>query len=133
MNDIADVDITPVNDWDQRWLWGDSLGGSVVFKPATAADPVVMFKEEVVSPDESNLPGQLYCYERCLKGGLTSGSVSQESDLFHILWNGDGVTQEHVYTLAVVNGQFALTDESSNLVVVDFPIPPREALNESID
>ena len=107
LTDIPDVDITPVNDWDQRWLWGDSLGGSVVFKPTNAVDPVVMFNEEVVSPDESNLPTQLYCYERCLKGGLTSGAVIQESDLFHIQWNSG--SEEHVYTLSVVAGQFMLT------------------------
>ncbi|MCU7842260.1 MAG: hypothetical protein KZQ93_00310 [Candidatus Thiodiazotropha sp. (ex Monitilora ramsayi)] len=121
LTDIVDVEITPVNDWDQRWLWGDSLGGSVVFKPAYAVDPVVMFKEEVVSPDENNLPTQLFCYERCLKGGLTSGAVSQESDLFHIQWNSG--SEEHAYTLSVVNGQFAFTDGNSNPVVVDFAIP----------
>jgi hypothetical protein len=123
LTDIVDVDITPVNEWDQRWLWGDSLGGSVVFKPIGAADAVVMFKEEVVSPDESNLPSQLYCYERCLKGGLTAGAVSQESDLFHILWNGNGTTQQHVYTLSVADGQFVLTDGNADPVVVDFAIP----------
>jgi hypothetical protein len=118
------VDITPVNDWEQRWLWGDSLGGSVVFKPAGSEDAVVMFKEEVVSPDEDGLPSELYCYERCLKGGMDAETVLEsESDLFHILWNGDENTQDHVYTLSVENGQFVLTDESSNPVVVDFTIP----------
>jgi hypothetical protein len=124
LSDIDDVDITPVDDWEQRWLWGDSLGGSVVFKPADSEDAVVMFKEEVVSPDEDNLPSQLYCYERCLKGGLTEDSVlGSESDLYHILWNGDSNTQDHVYTLSVVNGQFVLTDENSQQVVIDFAIP----------
>ncbi len=122
---ITPVDITPApgNDWEQRWLWGDSLGGSVVFKPVAAADAVVMFKEEVVLPGENGLPSQLFCYERCLKGGLTLGAVSQESDLFHILWNNGQTTQQHVYALSVVDGQFVLTDESSNPVVVDFTVP----------
>ncbi|MEJ2694899.1 MAG: hypothetical protein P8166_18255, partial [Candidatus Thiodiazotropha sp.] len=69
------VDITPANDWEQRWLWADSLGGSVVFKPTSAgAEAVVMFKEEVVSPSEISQPIPLYCYERCLKGSLTAES-----------------------------------------------------------
>jgi hypothetical protein len=120
LTNISDVDITPVNDWEQRWLWGDSLGGSVVFKKASADEAVVMFKEEVVLPDEDNLPSQLFCYERCLKGNLTAGAVTQESDLFHILWNNDSDPQQHVYTLDVVDGQFALTDANDNLVVVNF-------------
>lgn len=123
LTDIAHVDITPTNDWEQRWLWADSLGGSVVFKRADASEAVVMFKEEVVSPDEQNLPSQLYCYERCLKGGLELANVSQESDLFHILWNDDQNPQEHVYTLSVVAGQFVLSDANANPVAVDFAIP----------
>jgi hypothetical protein len=123
LTDVTDVDITPLNDWEQRWLWGDSLGGSVVFKPTAATDAVVMFKEEQVLPDDNNLPNQLYCYERCLKGGLTLGGVSQESDLYHILWNSDSNTQKHVYTLTVVDGQFVLTDGNDNPVLVDFAIP----------
>lgn len=120
---ITPVEITPVNEWDQRWLYADSLGGSVVFKPVGASDAVVMFKEEMVSPDETGLPSQLYCYERCLKGGLTVGAISQESDLYHILWNGDGNTQQYVYSLSVVDGQFVLTDGNGNPVTLDFAIP----------
>lgn len=123
LTDVADMDITPVNDWEQRWLWGDSLGGNVVLKPLSAADAVVMFKEQAVSPDESGLPTQLYCYERCLKGGLSASAVNQESDLFHILWNNGSSTQQHVYTLSVVNGQFVLTDGNGDPVTVDFAIP----------
>ena len=123
LTDVADVDITPLNEWDQRWLWADGMGGNVVFKPTSAPDAVVMFKEEQVSPNEPGLPTQLYCYERCLKGGLSAGDVTTESDLFHILWNGDSNTQEHVYGLSVVDGQFVLTDELSNPVAIDFEIP----------
>ena len=121
--DVPDVDITPLNEWDQRWLWGDGMGGNVVFKPAGSTDAVVMFKEEQVLPNESALPTQLYCYERCLKGGLTPGDTTTESDLFHILWNGGSTTQEHVYSLSVVDGQFVLNDNLGNPVVVDFEIP----------
>lgn len=112
------VDITPVNDWEQRWLWGDSLGGSVVIKPPADPEPVVMFKEQAVSPDEAGLPTQLFCYERCPKGGLTQGAVTQEQDLYHILWNGG--SDSHVYTLSVQNGQFVLSDGDAKPVVVDF-------------
>jgi hypothetical protein len=124
LTDIADVDISPVNEWDQRWLWADGMGGNVVFKPAGSTDAVVMFREEQVSPNESGLPTQFYCYERCLKGGLSEGDVSSESDLFHILWNGGSTTQEHVYSLSVVDGQFVLTDNLGYPVVIDFAIPP---------
>ncbi len=44
LTDIADVDITPNNDWNQRWLWADTSGGSVVFKSTSALEPVVFFK-----------------------------------------------------------------------------------------
>jgi hypothetical protein len=121
LSDIPDVDITPVNEWDQRWLWGDGLGGNVVFKPVSSSEPVVMFREEVVLPGDSNLPTQLFCYERCLKGGLVSGDISTEADLFHILWNSG--SEEHVYGLTVVDGQIVLTDALSQPVVVDFEIP----------
>ena len=123
LTDVADVDITPLNEWDQRWLWGDGMGGNVVFKPVGSSDAVVMFKEEQVSPNEAGLPSQLYCYERCLKGGLSSGAVNTEPDMYHILWNGGSTTQEHVYGLSVVDGQFVLSDNLGNPVVVDFAIP----------
>ncbi|MDJ0807382.1 MAG: hypothetical protein QNJ78_11160, partial [Gammaproteobacteria bacterium] len=125
LTDIPDVDITPANEWNQRWMWADSLGGSVVFKPADAVvDPVVFFKEEQVSPADPDLPTTLFCYERCLKGGLSENTLPElESDLFHILWNGSESTQEHTYTLSVIDGQFVLTDEMSNEVSVDFMMP----------
>ena len=121
LDDIPDSDITPTNDWNQRWLWADSLGGSVVFKSTSALEPVVFFKEDQVSPGEDGLPTQLYCYERCLKGGLTSSDgLTNEADLFHVLWN-DG-TQQHVYTLSTSNGQFVLVDENDDQVEIGFDL-----------
>jgi hypothetical protein len=121
LSDIPDVDITPSNDWNQRWMWADTLGGSVVFKSTNALEPVVFFKEDQVSPGEQGLPAQLYCYERCLKGGLTSNAgLTGEADLFHVLWN-DG-TQQHAYTLTTSNGQFVLTDENGDPVEIGFDL-----------
>ncbi|MEJ2691816.1 MAG: hypothetical protein P8166_01885, partial [Candidatus Thiodiazotropha sp.] len=62
-------------------------------------------------------------YERCLKGGLTANSVSDEASLYHILWNDDLNPQEHIYTLSVTGGQFVLKDDANNPVSIDFSLP----------
>ncbi len=114
---IDPVDITPASEWEQQWLYSDMLGGSVVFRPLTADDQVVFFKEEVLSPGES-VPTTLWCYERCLKGGLgTAITPSSEEEMYHIQWN-DGQQPPVTYTVESSNGALTLNDHEGRAVVI---------------
>lgn len=111
LTDIADVNITPTTTGEQRWMWADNLGGSVVFN----TDTVVFYKEEVVSPSDITDPITVFCYERCLKGGLdgTTVSGSNEDVLYNVLWNNG--TQEASYTITTdTNGNIVLQDAANS-------------------
>ncbi|HKJ77719.1 MAG TPA: hypothetical protein VKA64_11000 [Gammaproteobacteria bacterium] len=119
-----DVDITPTVQGEQRWMWSDSLGGSVVVK----TNAVVFYKEEVVAASDTDataLDGsKLYCYQNCLKGGITT-AASSASDLFYWTWDdGDpagNANAPYSYTVDVVDGQIKLKDDQASGAVVEVP------------
>lgn len=104
---------------DGEWLsmWSDALGGDVVYVHNSAATtPVVTFyDEEFVSTADSLFDSgavTLYCYERCLKGGLTQTDIDNDMDLFY---NYAGTA--HQYTLSAGDGKLVLTDVANDKAV----------------
>ena len=109
---------------ENLWLWSDALGGNVVYlhddSVAAAARTVTFYAEEIVGPDDalfSSNPGGLtvYCYDGCLKGGLTAldvSSASSSADLFHE-YTGTPIT----YTLTAESGLVLLADDSNGAAV----------------
>jgi len=97
---------------ESLWLWSDALGGNIVYvhddAVAAANRQVTFCGEEFVNPADATLfptpatTHTLYCYERCLKGGLQQGQVSSESDLYYAY-----AGTPFQYTLSVSNGTLA--------------------------
>lgn len=131
-------DIYPVatalslTDGQSLWLWSDSLGGNVVYNHDStilAVDrTVTMYSQDFVKPDDTTLANgaSLYCYERCLKGGLLQADVNaaaSENDLYHPAVGYDWGTNTQMgtpvqYTLSIANGKVELMD-GSNVVSLD--------------
>lgn len=129
------VDVTAtivLSDNDHLWLWSDALGGNVVYvhdgSLAAAARTVTFYAEEILGADDAlftNNPGgiTLYCYDGCLKGGLTAADVSaasNSSDLFY-QYQGTPIT----YTLDAQAGRIVLSDDSNGgapVSTVDFDL-----------
>jgi hypothetical protein len=110
------------------WLWSDALGGNVTYvqdDAVAAVDRTVTFYlEEFITPADSTLFPQgtssisLYCYDRCLKGGLTQGDINTDPTT-----PGPGIYYTYAgtpfqYTLTVNNGKVILTDDSNSNAVV---------------
>lgn len=109
-----------------NWMgfWSDSLGGSIDYvEPATGITKQAKFyAQEFVGATDAVFSGgssvMLYCYDRCLKGGLESADITAadptiggngEQDLYYP-YEGTPFT----YTLAVSNGKISLTDTTAN-------------------
>ena len=116
------VDITPSFDGGNLWLWSDGLGGNIVYvqdSAVAAADRTVTFyAEETVYPNDSTLFGAgstttLYCYDRCLKGGLTQADVAAATGEMDLYYPNDG--SAHAYTLTVANGKGVLSDANGEV------------------
>ncbi|MCW8956845.1 MAG: hypothetical protein OQL09_08180 [Gammaproteobacteria bacterium] len=106
------------------WLWSDSLGGNIAYihndSQASGERTVTFYAEEFVSPADSTLfPGStgsvtLYCYERCLKGGLDQAAIdaaTNENDLYYAY---AGTPFE--YSLSSSSGKVILRDHLNNIV-----------------
>ncbi len=129
-------DIYPVaatlslTDGQTLWLWSDILGGNITYvhnADVLAADRVVtLYSQDFVKPDDSQLTdgSTLYCYERCMKGGLTQADVNSattESDLQYPSVGWDGLAQVGTpvqYTVSIANGKLTLMD-GGNAVSLD--------------
>jgi hypothetical protein len=122
--DVVDDDVTPGVDGENLWLWSDALGGNIVYvhETAVAANDreVTFYAESFVNPDDDTFNGgnvTLYCYDRCLKGGLTQGDVDAAA-------GGNGVDDlyyasgaERTYTAEVSNGKLLLRDDTNGEIV----------------
>lgn len=107
------VDITPTTAGQNLRLWADSLGGNVVY--VYGSTDVTFYAESFVQPNDATLfpsgPTSLsvYCYDRCVKGGLTQQDVAAmngvESGLYYPT---DGTAYE--YTLTSADGKLVLLD-----------------------
>ncbi len=115
------VDITPTVAGQNLWLWSDSLGGNIVYvyDPAALTPVVTVYAEWFVYPNDAALFGggsiTLHCFDRCLKGGLTTEDVaamSTESELYYATNGAD-----HTYTLASSGGKLLLRDNANDAVV----------------
>ena len=122
--DVADDDITPGVDGDNLWLWSDALGGNIVYvhDSAVAANDreVTFYGESFVNPDDDAFNGgnvTLYCYDRCLQGGLAQNDVDTAAggngadDLYY----ASGA--ERTYTVEVSNGKLLLRDDTNGEIV----------------
>jgi hypothetical protein len=125
---VTPVDITPSVDGQNLWLWSDALGGNVVYvyHSGVQSPDVTVYAESFVQPDDATLFSgsdvTVYCYDRCLKGGLT-GAVSVESDLYHATSN-----TPYTYTLQSASGKLVLLDDLNNQAV-DASVVDLSAIN----
>ncbi len=124
--EVAVAATLSLNDNDHMWFWSDSLGGNINYvhdvSVAAGEREVIFYLEEFVGPgDDSLFAGDttsvtLYCYERCLKGGLTQGDVdgaTSEQDLYY-----EYVGTPFQYTLSVADGKVVLSDDNAADAVV---------------
>ncbi len=103
------------------WLWSDALGGNVVYvhdsSVAAGSRTVKFYGEEFVSPADAQLfPSgissvTLYCYDRCLMGGLTQNDVNAAGSDYDLYYSYAGAPR--LYTLSTANGKLTLTDNSN--------------------
>lgn len=110
------------NDGENLWFWSEALGGDVVYVHdstlAAAERTVTFYGREFLDPAHAlfaNGALTLYCYERCLKGGLTQQEVdlaTSDYDLYHS-YQGSPLT----YELTSANGKVTLMDLSNNAEV----------------
>lgn len=113
-----------LNNYYNIWLWSEALGGNVVYvhDQSVAADnrSITFYAEEFISPTDDELFANgssltLYCYDRCLKGGLTQDDVDSamyEHELFY-----QYMDSYFTYTLSQVNGKVILIDNSNGELV----------------
>lgn len=114
---ITPVDVTPATN-STIWLWSDTLGGNVVYVGG-AAD-ATYYSQEFVQPNDNALFGTntnatvtLKCYDRCLKGGITSPPAT-EAELYHAT-NSAGWD----YTVTNSGGKVIVSDYLGAPVSVD--------------
>lgn len=113
-----------LNNNDHIWLWSDALGGNIAYihdvSLANADRTVTFYGEEFVNPADSTLfptgitSVTLYCYERCLIGGLDQAAInaaSNDNDLYYV-YTGT----PFAYTLNSGNGKITLLDHLGNSV-----------------
>jgi len=115
--DVTVVGTLNLGNNDNVWLWSDALGGNISYVN-DGAFFVKFYKEEFVAPNDSTLfssgtsSQDLYCYERCLKGGLSQNDVDAASSADDLYYTYDGVNPLR-YTLSVNAGKVLLTDNSN--------------------
>lgn len=124
-----------LSDGEYMWLWSDSMGGNVTYvhdASVAANDRVVtMYSQDYVIPTDSAFGSgtsfSLFCYERCVKGGLTQSAVdamTSESDLYHTPitvtdWTTTPPTLSgppYEYTVEKANGKVSVKDHLGNTV-----------------
>lgn len=134
---VTSTVITPSASGENLWLWSDSLGGNVTYvhdSDVLAANrEVTMYSQEFVLANDSvfgastSIP--LYCYERCIKGGLTQAAVSamtMQDELYHPALSVDWGTMPptlssppYTYTAEISNGMVIVKDHNGNVVDTD--------------
>ena len=124
MTDVVDDDITPSSDGQNLWLWSDALGGNIVYVHDTGVASgdreVTFYGESFVSPDDDTVSGgnlTLYCYDRCLIGGLSQGDVdaAEAGNGVDDLYYASGA--QRVYTAEVSGGKLLLRDSTNSELV----------------
>jgi len=123
--EVSAVAALPVANNENLWLWSDNLGGNVVYvhdnSVAANSRTVTFYGQEFVAADDATLfPSgttslTLYCYDQCLKGGLTQGDVdaaASENDLYYTY-----AGTPFQYTLSISNNKVLLTDDSNSQMV----------------
>ncbi len=129
-DDVAAAAPLPLNDGQYLWLWSDALGGNITYLHDTAVTipaqrKVTLYTQDFVLPNNPLFTGvvNLYCYERCLKGGLTQTQVnamgSNESQLYHPNPMPDSTTGSvtpYTYTARLENGNLVVKDHTTALV-----------------
>lgn len=106
-------------------MWSSSLGGNVVYSHDTSvlaeqrklkyyAEAYVSSTDPTLFPS-GTLEDKLYCYEQCIKGGLTQAEVdaaASTEDLYRV-YEG----QPFTYTISLDNGRVVLTDDANGETV----------------
>lgn len=121
--EVAVATAITLTDYQSVWLWSDALGGNVVYTHdatvAAANRDVTYYAEDFISPDDALISAgglTLYCYDRCLKGGLTQTDVTNaagnSNDLYH-QYNSAAFS----YTLSSNGSKLVLTDTTNNTEV----------------
>ncbi|WP_428622312.1 hypothetical protein [Sedimenticola sp.] len=122
---VPDTTITFNFDGEQIWMWSDLLQGSVVYTWDSTVAPttVTLYSDETVFPGDATEFGSgpitLFCYDRCLKGGVTQNAIDTAIDESVLFYTTDGT--EYTYTLTSTGGRLILTDNNGAApAAVDF-------------
>ena len=125
--ETPEVDVTAILnllDHETISFWSDALNTNVVYTQDNSVAPgartVTYYGDEYIYPGDANLFANsndvtLYCYERCLIGGLTQADVDAASDDDDLLYAYAGTPFQ--YMLSSTNGKLVLTDVSNNMEV----------------
>ncbi|MDH5516929.1 MAG: hypothetical protein OEY36_03790 [Gammaproteobacteria bacterium] len=111
-----------LTDYQSVWLWSDALGGNVVYTHDSAIAAVnrnvTYYAEDFISPDDSLIASSgltLYCYDRCLKGGLTQANVDAASSSNDLYYQYNYASPSpFVYTLSSNGSKLILTDNANS-------------------
>ena len=122
------VDVTPSVDGTTLNMQSDALGGQVIFvydSSVSAANwTITYYTQDFINSADSTLfpngatTATLYCYDRCLKGGLTAMDVTNatsEQDFYYP--TSFTLGSPYTYTATVSSGKVTLTDDSNSQVV----------------
>lgn len=116
------VDVTPTNPGESLNMHSDALGGDVIY---VAGDSTITYytQDFINAGDDlfsSTSSVTMYCYDRCLKGGLTDTDITNavnnnngDQDLYYA-----NSSSGYAYTANVVNGKLIVKDQ--NGLTVDF-------------
>jgi hypothetical protein len=112
------VDVTPSADGTSLFMWGETLGGNIVYVhngAPSATSAITFYGQETVYPNDAALASgmTLKCYDRCLKGGLTDAAVNGQADLYYPSSYEMGYAGPYLYTLEVSGGKVAMTDQGN--------------------
>ncbi|MBA1149124.1 hypothetical protein H0Z60_18915 [Ectothiorhodospiraceae bacterium WFHF3C12] len=115
--DVAPSTVSLTNG-EQLWLWSDALGGDVVYTAGESS--ITFYSHATVMPNDATLASgdMLYCYDRCLMGGLTQTQVdnaTSSTELFHPTAND--VASPYTYTVQISGGKLSLVDNANGMAV----------------
>ncbi len=127
--------VTPQTDGETLYFGADGLGGGgryVHDSTVAPADRVITVDvEEQVALDDPMLANggtTLYCYDRCIKGGLTQADIdamTSEQDLYYSTFDPTtGQLAPHAYTAQVVNGKLTLSDDNGEVSLNGLDLSP---------
>jgi hypothetical protein len=110
LTDIADTDVTPAAG-QTLFLWSDALGGNVVYVGGNTN--ITYYAEQFMRASDS-LPTTLYCYDRCLKGGLTQSDVTAAGGNENALYHSGGAP--YAYSVELASGKVLVKDHLGAVV-----------------